>query len=421
MNTKHWITAAIVAGMITACGQKKTTSSDLVYLNYQKTEIQEESSPKNKQVFTIDLSEVEYTEEPQPLSDFVESIEYIKLSEEPLIHDAALVDMAIDRDDNFYISGPNYLFKYTGSGTFIKSLIRIGQGPNEVAMYIGAIFNMERDFILIDSYGRDYPKISLDGEQIGIVKRPSYPQRQVYAYWKDYEMYKIQHPEHNGKINHDGEFFFNIMDIRTDSTIYRMRNHNSNIEGKLGSRAYNESYPIYRGPLNDSVYWIKPLFIDTIYCTTNWTDVQPLYIIKQHNDAADYEWLIKVDAGIENVSKSELFNKDRLEHVWALESGILYSYIEEIRPDGEKIGYGYCPANGKGKYYSKLFKNDIDDYCPSLNFRFIMQNCSMVCKNGYIYIPVNAHKFFEEGAKPPFPDLTEDSNPVIVRLKLKKN
>lgn len=43
-----------------------------------------------------------------------------------------------------------------------------------------------------------------------------------------------------------------------------------------------------------------------------------------------------------------------------------------------------------------------------------------VCKNGYIYIPVNAFKFFEEGAKPPFPDLTEDSNPVIVKLKLKK-
>ena len=86
----------------------------------------------------------------------------------------------------------------------------------------------------------------------------------------------------------------------------------------------------------------------------------------------------------------------------------------------EKIGYGYCPANGKGKYASPLFKNDVDEYCPSLNFRFIMQNCSMVYKNGYIYSPVNAFKFFEEGAKPPFPDLTEDSNPVIVKLKLKK-
>ena len=32
---------------------------------------------------------------------------------------------------------------------------------------------------------------------------------------------------------------------------------------------------------------------------------------------------------------------------------------------------------------------------------------------------VDAFKFFEEGAKPPFPDLKEDSNPVLVKLKLK--
>lgn len=43
MRTRHWITAAIVAGMMTACGQKETTSSELVYLNYQEAEIQEEA------------------------------------------------------------------------------------------------------------------------------------------------------------------------------------------------------------------------------------------------------------------------------------------------------------------------------------------------------------------------------------------
>lgn len=43
MKTRHWITVAIVAGMMTACGQKETTSSKLVYLNYQETEIQEEA------------------------------------------------------------------------------------------------------------------------------------------------------------------------------------------------------------------------------------------------------------------------------------------------------------------------------------------------------------------------------------------
>lgn len=41
-------------------------------------------------------------------------------------------------------------------------------------------------------------------------------------------------------------------------------------------------------------------------------------------------------------------------------------------------------------------------------------------KDGYLYSMMNASDFFEEGCKPPFPDLEEDSNPVIVKLKLKK-
>ena len=391
----------------------------LLFLAFINISCQNQSI-ENNTISIIDLTEIEYSSTPQPLSDFVESIEYIKLSEEPLVQDAALIDIAVDKDENLYLSGPDDLFKYTPNGLFIKNLIKIGQGPGEIPMYLGAIFNMDRDFMLINAHGKDYyPKISLDGEEIGRVEKPIYPERRIYACWKDYEIYKISHPDKNRYINHDGEFFFDVMDIRTDSTIYRMKNHHSHIMGKIGSRPYPNSYPTYRGPLNDSAYWVKPLFVDTVYSTTNWTDIRPLYIIKQHSDAADYEWLIKVDAGIENVTKSELFNKDRLEHVWALENGILYSYIFEIRPNEEKIGYGYCHVNAKGKYASKLFKNDIDGYCPSLNFRFIMQNCSMVCKNGYIYIPVNAFEFFEEGAKPPFPDLTEDSNPVIVKLKLK--
>ena len=40
-------------------------------------------------------------------------------------------------------------------------------------------------------------------------------------------------------------------------------------------------------------------------------------------------------------------------------------------------------------------------------------------KDGYLYLLVDAFKFFEEGARPPFADLTEDSNPVLVKLKLK--
>ena len=154
--------------------------------------------------------------------------------------------------------------------------------------------------------------------------------------------------------------------------------------------------------------------MDTVFCTTNWKDLRPFYIIKQSPDAADYEWFTICWAGVNNYSTSELLNKKQLSGVWALKNGLLYAYFQ----GEEKSGHGFCPADGKAKTYSKLFKNDVDKYCPSIDFSIPMNISSLFCKNGYLYMLVDAFKFFEEDAKP-FPDLKEDSNPVLVKLKLK--
>ena len=45
MRIKQIISVAILAGIMAACGQKETASSDLIYLNYQETEIQK-AAPK---------------------------------------------------------------------------------------------------------------------------------------------------------------------------------------------------------------------------------------------------------------------------------------------------------------------------------------------------------------------------------------
>jgi hypothetical protein len=196
-----------------------------------------------------------------------------------------------------------------------------------------------------------------------------------------------------------------------------MKNHLFHIKGKIDGNWYqNYSYPTYRGKLNDSTYWVKPLFVDTVYCTSDWTDVRPLYVIQKSSSTSDYEWEIKLFAGDRNVSRSELTNKDRLIDVLALENGILFTYFVE----SGKLGAGFCPANGKANTFSKFFKNDVDVYCPPINMERRIANRNFFQKEGYIYTLVNAFEFFEEGAKPPFPDLTEDSNPVIVKLKLKK-
>ena len=409
MTKKKQIVWVLVMALITACS----------------------STPKQamqKEVSTIDLTEIEFSSTPQPLSDFVESIEYIKLSEDPLVTDARIINLFEDKKGNFYLDVPGGLFKYTSDGSFIKSLIRIGQGPNEINHKANAIFSLEQEFILIDDNGKSYyQKISLDGDFLDrisssiIVNGKYLGRRNIYDYWKNFELYKWSNRydllNQGEYINRDSLYFFHIKDLNTDSDIYKMKNHHFHIKGKIDGNWYmNYSYPTYRGELNDSTYWVKPLFVDTVYCTSDWTDVRPLYVIKKSSSASDYEWEIKLFAGDRNVSRSELMNKDRLIDVLALENGILFTYFVE----SGKLGAGFCPANGKAETFSKLFKNDVDEFCPPLNMERRIANRNFFQKEGYIYTLVNAFEFFEEGAKPPFPDLTEDSNPVIVKLKFKK-
>lgn len=198
------------------------------------------STPKQgttKDVAIIDLSEVEYSTSPQPLSDFVESIEYIKLSEEPLVTDARRINIAEDKNGNLYLDVPGGLFKYASDGTFIKSLIKIGQGPNEITFKpeASSVFNFDKEFILIDDNGKGYyQKISLDGDFLdrtarSIISNGKYlGRRDIYAHWKNFELYKWSNrvglPDQGKYVNRDSLYFFYVKNLDTGSDIYKMEN-----------------------------------------------------------------------------------------------------------------------------------------------------------------------------------------------------
>lgn len=380
----------------------------------------QESEVSLHKPYTIDLSEVEYSEEPQLLSDFVESIEYIKFSEEPLIPDMAC--LTEDNKGNLYLDTPSDIYKYTPTGSYVKSLIKKGQGPGEVAHKLsGSIFNIDGDYVLVCDYGKlDYCKFTLDGTFMGMEHRhEGMVSKSIFAFWKNTELYRyIRNAPYElySEINRDSLFFFTVRDLATDSVILKLRNYHFDVKGKvIGGHVVNPCAPAYRGVINDSLLWIKPSNVDTVFCTTDWKDLRPLYIIKQPKNAADYAWLTIFEAGSGNYSTNEYLNKMRLMGIWALDNGLLYYYYQNM----EQGGAGFCPADGKGKTFSKLFKNDVDTYCPSLDLYSPIYQGELFQKNGYLYLLVDAFKFLEEGARPPFADLTEDSNPVLVKLKLK--
>ena len=78
---------------------------------------------------TVDMTSAEHIDTPIKLSQIATNIEYISLSEEPLIGDITHSPIRIF-DDTLYLDGDN-IFKYAPDGKFIKKLFLEGPGPTE--------------------------------------------------------------------------------------------------------------------------------------------------------------------------------------------------------------------------------------------------------------------------------------------------
>ena len=126
----------------------------------------------NEQDITIiDLSDVKYSEEPSKLSEFVESISYIRLDDTPLIPDLLFTGIAVI-DDAIYID-QKFVYKYTLDGKFLMSLFKQGQGPGEAnKVATRAAYDLENKMVAVNNnMGLTFRLYSLEGEHIGDVSK----------------------------------------------------------------------------------------------------------------------------------------------------------------------------------------------------------------------------------------------------------
>ena len=161
MTKKKNIAFVLMAAFLTACSSTPKQAN---------TEAEAPQLP-----YTIDLSEVEFSHEPQCLSEFADSIEYIMLSDSVLLPDMFHLRWLLDKENNIIIDHGN-IDKFTPDGKHIKSLLRFGQGPGEVTgMKLSSAYDLDNNYVYIKSYGAmDYSKFTLDGEYVGkVVKMDS--------------------------------------------------------------------------------------------------------------------------------------------------------------------------------------------------------------------------------------------------------
>lgn len=364
----------------------------------------------------IDIRNIEYSTNPQKLSMFVDSIEYVRIEDEPLIPDLWDVHLAEDHFGNIYLDF-NQIFKYNSNGQFIKSLFKKGQGPGEVIRKYGrAIYDMNHKQVYVANAGLGYNIYTLDGEFIKHEENTfGHLNKKYLNFWDNCVVtyfYNNSFPEKGEFVNMDSTFFVQV--TNKNQLVYQLPNYHYDIKAVFSGHGLVESSsgPVQNGTIADSLFWMKPNYVDTIYATTNWKDVRPYYVIHKSDRAADYAWSVKAKVG--NITKDEAF-KEMLGSVCAFDSGILFNYMF----NREKIGVGFCPADGKCIVISQYFINDIDEFCPTLDMNKILMYNNFYQKGNYLYLLVPAFNFLEEGAKSPFPNLKEDSNPILVKLKLK--
>lgn len=375
----------------------------------------------------IDLTEVEYTDKSPKLSEFVDSISYIRLDEEPLIGNVWLTGVIVT-DDAIFIDDEQ-IYKYTLDGKFLLSLFLKGNGPEEAVKYSRGIYNLEKEYVTFsNNVGLYYNSYSFDGKFLGFQNKlkdedpddkfdieGTKDLKILCGYLGDIQCYTYSYypwaAKRGESLNPTGPVFLYAKDVVTDSVIFKLKNYHFDVKAvRQGPTASPNGYPVDYGTI-DSVYWVRPVMLDTLYRTSDFKSVRPWYVFKFKKTAADYAFRVRYM--LMDVDKSE-WNKEMLQNAYALASGVLFEYNTATAS-----GVGYCKAGGKVKVVSRHFENDLDGYLKELSFQgFSGKRLSQ--RDGYLYTLVGAEEFFKEGAKSPFPDLTEESNPVVVKLKLKK-
>lgn len=112
------------------------------------------SDPRDE-IITIDLLDIPKEEKELKLSEFVESVEYVKLE---TLSESIFGPASITIGKKYILvnqwSGPAQLLLFDRKGTFLRKIGREGKGPGEYLRINGSLFSPYEDYILINEYRR---------------------------------------------------------------------------------------------------------------------------------------------------------------------------------------------------------------------------------------------------------------------------
>ena len=77
----------------------------------------------------------------------------------------------------------------------------------------------------------------------------------------------------------------------------------------------------------------------------------------------------------------------------------------------------YSMSDNKNLCFTNKYQNDLDSFLSMIDLKALLPYS--FCDGEFLYLPINSYMFFEEGNSPFSLQLTEESNPIILKMKLK--
>jgi len=215
------------------------------------------------------------------LSDIAESIEYIPLETD----EECLIDKIVDvqlSDDYIFIRRVGELYQFDQDGNFIRKLFRIGKGPGECYARDFSLDNVNELVYVFDNYKYKYNTYSFDGEFLGSMADPN-PMESTgsnFLFQNDQLIFEIS--DYSPPPN-----TFMSFDLDREEILYKHVNEDYETLKDIGKRrricvsGFIRKY--------EDLILFKEKFRDTLFQTTDFTDISPRYIFNGSRNRLSYK------------------------------------------------------------------------------------------------------------------------------------
>ena len=378
---------------------------------------------------TIHLNLSESTTDSLSLSDIAEKVEYIPLQSTDSSMMDCFFEFAITKDYIFIQNGLQIL-SFNKHGEFMKSLFKVGRGPEEASADCFAVDENGKLIYVLDQISRNIKIYGFDGRYISTSKKSISPTE--YWTWSIgfFHDNLFVATAQNPKV----KYLYSCFDLKSDSirVIYKnYRNYNKLQENKTPITPWDYSFQI-----TDSTVLFKEKFCDTIFSVNKEFHTSPRYIIDL--DKQKFEWEDWRDHGMFSFT-SNIQDGYWVQSFMETESFLFLVLLSRKRSEifsvynkNSDLLKSFTRKQFEGVYDQVYIRNDLDKIAP---FPPMNQKGYMVYKDNCLYGVIEAEEFAKAYNKATektkkatkylremaavFKDIDEFSNPVIMRVYLK--